>query len=64
MATITPEQTLEIVEQTLRTGWAGGDVNVVPDHIRGGYIEATLWTDVDGRDVQVATLRITVEVTS
>ena len=50
---------LEIIHQTLDSGWTIG-WEVVPDHIRDGYIEATVY-DVAKSD-EGTPVRIHVEV--
>jgi hypothetical protein len=58
---VTPEQALQALYDSMGFG-TSGDLEVVADHLRDGVIEATVWADLGGQDVEAARVRIRVEV--
>jgi hypothetical protein len=58
---VTPEQALQALYDSIGVATLG-KLEVIPDHLRDGVIEATVWADLGGDDVEAARVRIRVEV--
>jgi hypothetical protein len=57
---VTPEQALQALYDSLGLGTIG-ELEVTPDHLRDGFIEATVWANLGKHDVEAARVQIRVE---